>query len=227
MKIREVSAISEEALSALLSAIPFYKAVKKQDESQFDVLMSFSRLIQYDSGEKVLSRGDLDTWTYFIVKGQLVVSAPDNEGLEHRVNYLTPGEVLGDLSVYLESPRTADVYVDNNSREAILFGTDFGLFGDLVDFSKVSLATKLLYYRHATHSVRWKLEMYRSKYRNHPLADKHRAIKMYTGIKDNELELKALLQQASDLAKLLVQWNQSFGSLSFADGAIPSPDIKI
>lgn len=227
MKIREVSTTSAEALRVLLSAIPFYKAVKKQDERQFEILMSFSRILQYESGEKVLSRGDLDTWAYFIVKGQLVVSAPDNEGLEHRVNYLTPGEVLGDLSVYLQSPRTADVYVDKNCREAILFGTDFGLFGDLIDFSHVSLATKLLYYRHATHSIRWKLEMYRSKYRNHPMADKHRAIKLYTGTKDSDLELKALYQQAVELAKLLVKWNQSFGTLSFIDGAIPSPDIQI
>jgi uncharacterized lipoprotein NlpE involved in copper resistance len=227
MKIREVSTISAEALDTLLSAIPFYKAVKKQDESQFEVLMSFSRIIQYDSGEKVLSRGDLDTWTYFIVKGQLVVSAQDSEGLEHRVNYLTPGEVLGDLSVYLQTARTADVYVDNNSREAILFGTDFGLFGELIDFSKVSLETKLLYYRQATHSIRWKLEMYRSNYRNHPMANKHRAVTLYTGAKDNALELKALYQQAADLAKLLVAWNQSFGSLSFSDGTVPSPDLHL
>ncbi len=225
MNIREVSTTSPEALEALLRAIPFYKAVKKQSEQQFDVLMSFSRIIQYDSGEKILSRGDLDTWTYFVVKGQLIVSAQDNQGLEHRVNYITPGEVFGDLSVYLQSPRTADVIVDSNSREAILFGTDFGQFGDLIDFSRVSLETKLLYYRHADLSLRWKLEMYRSKYRSNPLADQHRAIKMYTGVKDSEIELKALYQQAVELAKLLVKWNQSFGSLSFTDGDIPSPHL--
>jgi hypothetical protein len=227
MNIKDVSTTSPEALEAILSAIPFYKAVKKQDEAQFATLMSFSRIIQYDSGEKVLARGDLDTWAYFIVKGQLVVSAPDSRGLEHRVNYITPGEVVGDLSVYLQSARTADVYVDNNCREAILFGTDIGLFGDLVEFSNISLATKLLYYRHATHTLRWKLEMYRSKYRTHPLADKHRAIKLYTGLKGNELELKELFNQAVDLAMLLVKWNKSFGSLSFVDGKVPSPDLKI
>jgi CRP/FNR family transcriptional regulator, cyclic AMP receptor protein len=227
MNIREISTVSPEALNTLLSAIPFYKLVNKQDPEQFSILMKFSRIIQYESGEKVISRGDLDSWSYFIVKGQLVVSAPDSRGLEHRVNYLTPGEVLGDLSVYLHSPRTADVYVDSNSREAILFGTDFGFFGDLIDFSKISLATKLLYYRNANHSLRWKLEMYRSRYRHHPMADKHRSIKLYTGAKDNEFELKALYQQAVDLAKLLVQWNQNFGTLSLTDGAVPSPHLKL
>ena len=120
------------------------------------------------------------------------------------MNYVTPGEVLGELSVFLHRARTANVCVDNNCREAILFGTDFGLFGDLMNFSQVSLATKLLYYRHATHSIRWKLEMYRSKYRTHPMADKHRGIKLYVGVKGSELELKALFQQAVELAALLV-----------------------
>jgi CRP/FNR family cyclic AMP-dependent transcriptional regulator len=227
MKIREVSSTSIDTLTALLSAIPFYKAVKQQDESQFHMLMSFSRIFHYEPEETVLSLGDLDTWSYFVVKGQLVVSAPDSNGIEHCVNYVTPGEVLGDLSVFLHSPRTANVTVDKNCRQAILFGTDFGLFGDLMNFTQVTLATKLLYYRHATHSIRWKLEMYRSKYRNHPMADKHRGIKLYSGVKDGELELKALSQQAVELAALLVRWNQNFGNISFTDGAIPSPNVNL
>lgn len=227
MKIREVSSTSIDTLTTLLSAIPFYKAVKKQDENQFNILMGFSRIFHYESGEKVLSLGDLDTWSYFVVKGQLVVSIPDSEGQEHCVNYVTPGEVLGELSVFLHRARTANVCVDTNSREAVLFGTDFGLFGDLMNFTQVSLATKLLYYRHATHSIRWKLEMYRSKYRAHPLADKHRSIKLYTGAKNGELELKALFQQAVELAALLVNWNQNFGSISFTDGLIPAPNVTL
>ena len=78
MKIREVSSTSIDTLTALLSAIPFYKAVKQQDESQFHMLMSFSRIFHYEPEETVLSLGDLDTWSYFVVKGQLVVSAPDS-----------------------------------------------------------------------------------------------------------------------------------------------------
>jgi hypothetical protein len=227
MKIREISTIPTDALEALLSAIPFYKSVKKKDPQQFSILMSFSRIIHYTSGEKVISRGDLDTWSYFIVKGQLVVSVPNGEGQEHQVNYITPGEVLGDLSVYLQSARTADVYVDNNCREAVLFGTDFGMFGELTDYGRVSLATKLEYYRHAIHSVRWKLEMYRSKYRNHPLSNEHRSITLYTGPKNGEQELQALFAQVVGLSKLLLKWNESFGSLRFVEGDVPSPSIHL
>jgi len=227
MQVREISATSKGTLNAILQSIPFYKAVKKQSEEQFAVLMNLSKIMQYASGERVLSRGDLDTWTYFVVKGQLIVSAPDNDGLNHRVNYITPGEVFGDLSVYLQSARTADVLVDNNCRQAVLFGTNFGLFGELLDFSQISLETKLLYYRHATHSLRWKLEMYRSRYRQHELADLHRSITLYSGAKGSHQELTSLYQQAVALAKLLVKWNQNYGNLSFADGAIPDPNLQI
>jgi CRP/FNR family cyclic AMP-dependent transcriptional regulator len=227
MKIREISTIPADVLETLLSAIPFYKTVKRQDPKQFAVVMNFSRIIHYTSGEKVISRGDLDTWSYFIVKGQLVVSVPNDDGQEHQVNYITPGEVLGDLSVYLQSPRTADVHVDNNCREAVLFGTDFGMFGELTDYSRVSLATKLEYYRHAIHSVRWKLEMYRSKYRNHALANEHRSITLYIGPKNGEPELQALFTQVVALSKLLLKWNESFGSLHFVEGQVPPPNLQL
>ena len=58
---------------------------------------------------------------FYFVKGQLVVSAPDQQWIEHCVNYLSLGEVLEDLSVFLHSSRTANVYVDTNCRQAMLF----------------------------------------------------------------------------------------------------------
>ena len=225
MNIREISA--SDNVDSLLNSIPFYKAVKKQNERQFNELMQFSRIVHYESGEKVISRGSTDTWTYFLVKGQLVVSVPDFNGRSYHVNYITPGEVFGDLSVLLKDSRTADVYVDDNCKEAIVFGTDFGLFGQLINFNLISLETKLLYYRHTNHSLRWKLEMYRSKYRDHPMSNEHRKIMPYTGPKDNIEELHALYHQTVDLARLLVEWNKIFGNLSLAAGAVPEPGIAI
>ncbi len=213
MNAQQIFSVPEDEFKVLLSSIPFYKAVKKQDEGQFEVLMSFSRIFHYRSGEKILSAGDKDSWAYFVIKGQLVVSAIDQEGSNNQVNYVTPGQVVGDLSLYLQQPRTADVLVDSSCREAVLFGTDFGAFGELNNFNYISLQTKLLYYRQAIHTLRWKLDMYRLQYGDHCLANKHRDIKPYIGQKDTLEELLTLHQQAGDLAKLLVQWNQNFGHL--------------
>ncbi len=227
MNARDIAALPSDTIEKLLRAIPFYKAVKKQNEGQYQELLQYSRIFQFGCNEQILTRGQMDSWSYFLVKGQLVVSLPDQFGRQLHVNYVTPGEVFGDLSVLLKSPRTADVSVDENCREALVFGTDFSMFGQLLNFNIVSLETKLTYYRHMVQSLRWKLEMYRSKYRDNALADKHRAIKIYSGAKGGLDELHALHQQSTDFAKLLVEWNRAFGSLSVAEGKVPEPNIAI
>jgi hypothetical protein len=227
MKVREITTLPTDTITKLLNAIPFYKAVKKQNEEQYKELLNFSRIIQYSSGETILSRGQMDSWSYFLIKGQLIVSLPDQYGRPLHINYVTPGEVFGDLSVFLKAPRTADVKVDENCREAIIFGTDLSMFGQLLNFNIVSMETKLIYYRHAVQSLRWKLEMYRSKYPNNALGQEHRNMKLYAGPKDCTDELHALHQQSMDFAKLLVKWNQEFGKLSIAEGKEPEPNIAI
>lgn len=226
MNTRDVASLPSETIEKILKAIPFYKAVKKQNEGQYQELLQYSRIFQFGPNEQILTRGQMDSWSYFLVKGQLVVSLPDQHGRQLHLNYVTPGEVFGDLAVLLRTPRTADVFVDENCREAIVFGTDFSMFGQLLNFNIVSLDTKLIYYRHTVQTLRWKLEMYRSKYRDNVLADKHRAIKIYTGPKDGLDELNALYQQSVDFSKLLVEWNRAFGSLSVVD-KVPEPNIAI
>lgn len=225
MNTREITAFPSETVEKLLRAIPFYKAVKKQNEEQYQELLQFSKIFQFEIGERILTRGQMDSWSYFLVKGQLVVSLPDQLGRPLHVNYITPGEVFGDLSVLLKLPRTADVSVDENCREAVVFGTDFSAFGQLLNFNIISMDTKLIYYRHTVQSLRWKLEMYRSKYRRNPLANKHREIKLYRGPKDGLEELHALYQQSVDFGKLLLEWNNAFGNLSLVEGKIPEPNM--
>jgi len=214
MNTRDIATLPSETTEKILKAIPFYKAVKKQNEGQYQELLQYSRIFQFNSNEQILTRGQMDSWSYFLVKGQLVVSLPDQYGRQLHVNYITPGEVFGDLAVLLKTPRTADVLVDENCREAIVFGTDFSMFGQLLNFNIVSMETKLIYYRHTVQTLRWKLEMYRSKYRENELADQHRVIKIYSGPKNGMDELHALYQH-------------QFGNLSVAEGKVPEPNIAI
>lgn len=225
MNTLDVTTLAPENLNKILSSIPFYKAVKNKSEEQYQELLRYSRILQCYSGEQILTRGQMDHWSYFLVKGQLIVTVPDEFGRQHHVNYITPGEVFGDLSVLLKTPRTADVRVDENTRESLIFGTDFSLFGQLMNFNIVNLDTKLIYYRHTAQTLRWKLEMFRSKYPNHELANKHRQIKLYSGEKNTKNELQTLYQQSIDFASLLVKWNHEFGKLSLAEGDVPSPNV--
>src|SRR6185369_9373118 len=96
MEIKLLSKLSRDYVEQLLSGIPFFKLVKQRDAWQFELLLQSSRIISYSPGEIVLQRGDNDKWLYFLLKGRLAVYVDPLKG--ELVNYITPGEVFGDLS---------------------------------------------------------------------------------------------------------------------------------
>lgn len=220
MEIKLLSKLSRDYVEQLLSGIPFFKLVKQQDAWQFELLLQSSRMVTYSPGEIVLQRGDSDQWLFFLLKGRLAVYVDDPLKGE-LVNYVTPGEVFGDLAQLMGQPRTATVLAEPGAKESIVLATDASIFGDISSARPITIQTKLAYYRNTVHNLRWKLEVYRSQHLQHPLANKHRQVKLYTGVKDTLEELKALYEQAQALASLLLEWNREFGALSMESTSSP------
>lgn len=210
MEVHPLHKYPESTLDNFLRAIPFYKAIMSQDRGQYDLLMSHSRVVEFDPGEIVIEEGQQDQWLYFLVKGQLAVLVGDDAYEKKLINYITPGEVFGDLAVLLEHKRTATVVSDSNCKKVLVFGTDFQVFGGLEDFSFISLTTKLVYYRNMVHNLRWKLEVYRMSFPDKSFASDHRKVKLFSGTKETREELLSLDCQARALARLLVNWNLEF-----------------
>jgi signal-transduction protein with cAMP-binding, CBS, and nucleotidyltransferase domain len=213
MEIKLLSKLSRDYVEQLLSGIPFFKLVKQQDAWQFELLLQASRIVTYLPGEIVLQRGDSDQWLFFLLKGRLAVYVDDPLTGE-LINYVTPGEVFGDLAQLMGKPRTATVLAEASCRESIVLATDASIFGDISSTRPITIQTKLAYYRNTVHNLRWKLEVYRSQHLQHSLANKHRQVKLYTGTKETLEELRALHEQAQALAGLLLEWNREFGALS-------------
>ncbi len=214
MEVQPIQNFPQASIDSLLSSIPFYRTVKQLDQYQYDLLLRHSRIIEYSAGETVLEKGQKEEWLYFLLKGQLEVRAGGAGENSSVVNYITPGEVFGDLAVLFDHKRTATVVADSNSKKIVVFGTDFKVFGQLEDMHPISLSTKLIYYRNMVHNLRWKLEVYRAAYPDQSFASLHRKIKLYNGARDSIDELKSLDSQARDLAKLLVNWNEAIDRLS-------------
>jgi len=225
MEIKHISAFPRHTIDQLLAAVPFYKTVKQQDLWQFDVLLRHSCIVNFSPGEVVVKSGEKDSWLYFLLKGQLAVYVGDDIAEAEAVNYITPGEVFGDLAMLVGQQRTATLIADSNCRRIVAFGTDFTAFGELDDFRTMSLQTKLAYYRNTVHSLRWKLEVYRMKFPHSPLANRHRQVRLFSGKRDSFDELCSLHNQAAELAHLLVSWNGEFGALSLAEGGAPNPRL--
>lgn len=212
MQIKPISGLPRDKVDKLLASIPFYRDVSKSEPWQYDILLRHSRIVELEPGEVVLKKGDTDTWLYFVLKGKLAVYADEVNDNTHPINYITPGELFGDLALLAEGKRNATVVADAASKEISLFGTDFSVFGKLEEIGGISLNTKLIFYRNMVHGIRWKLEVYKMQHPSHPLVAKGRAIKMYMGPKGAKEELLALHEQATALADVLKDWNIEFGA---------------
>lgn len=213
MESKPIHKFPKTTLEQLLSGISFFKAVRQQDPKQFDLLVQASRVVSYQPGEVVVQKGELSNWLYFLLKGKLAVYV-DQPQQSDLVNYVTPGEVFGDLAQLVGQPRTATIIADQSAKESTVLALDINVFGPLNAVSPVSRETKLIYYRNMAHNLRWKLEVYRSQHLQHELANKHRQIKLYHGPKDSFEELQSLFDQSKALAILLIEWNKEFGVLS-------------
>lgn len=217
MNIKDLTEFPRDNLNAMLMSVPFYKTVKQQSTGQYELLLEHSRIVDLSPGELLLEQGRTDSWLYFLLKGQLSVVCEGVDGSKSLVNFITPGEVFGDLAVLLGLPRSANVSADLDCRSTVVFGTDFTVFGDLGDFRRISLETKLCYYRNMVHNLRWKLDVYRVSYPEAEHANDHRKIKLYFGSKDCEQELFHLEDQAKELCTVLFKWNDEFERIAIRD----------
>lgn len=212
MKIIEIRQVPAAELTTLLGRIPFFKELKQRDERQLQLLLTYSCLVELTAGETIMRRGQKGTWLYFLIKGELEVFR-DEPLPGAALNTITPGELFGDLALLFDRERKATVAA-KGERGALLFAFDFKAFGDLANFSQVTLSTKLLFYRTLLHSVRWRLEVNRIEQPRHPLVQELLKVPVYLGPKDGAEELQALHAQAYTLAGLLERWNQDIGKPS-------------
>jgi CRP/FNR family transcriptional regulator, cyclic AMP receptor protein len=210
METKSLHKVPKDTLEHLLAGIPFFKVVKQQDAKQLEILLQASRVMSFVPGEVVLQKGDSGNWLYFLLKGKLAVYV-DQALKGDLVNYVTPGEVFGDIAQLVGKARTATVIADPGAKESMVLALDFNVFGPLNSVNPITLQTKLAYYRNTAHNLRWKLEVYRSQHLQHELANKHRQIKLYHGPKDTYEELISLHEQSQALALLLMEWNKEFG----------------
>ena len=127
MEVHPVYKYPQLSVDTLLAGIPFYKSVKQADPYQYDLLLGHSKIIEYHPGELILEKGQREEWWYFLLKGQLEVRAGSTSAMV--VNYITPGEVFGDLAVLFDHVRTATVVADSNSRKILVFGTTLKFLG--------------------------------------------------------------------------------------------------
>lgn len=110
-----------------LKELDFFDNLTEQDMYK---LLEFIRVLKPDTGETIFDQGDPGTALYFIVRGKVAVRKRIPEGTEITLVELGPGEVLGEMALIEEEPRSAKAEAQVPS---LLFYLDSRDFDTLVN----------------------------------------------------------------------------------------------
>ncbi len=206
MDVYPLRRCSKQMVESMVSSISLYRQIKHEDPEQFDLLMQYSQIVEIAPQESIIESDQIDTWLYFLFKGQLAVYS--GEPIGKKVNTISPGQMFGDMAVLMHQPRSATVKIEEDCKLATVLRTDFSIFGEPEEVQNVSLPTKLLFYRAMVHNLRWRVESYRSDYPSVTSIEGLSGVTLYTGAKDTMDELLNLDVQAQQLSAILEQWNE-------------------
>lgn len=211
-----VSRFPRDKLQLVLRALPFFRELAEQAPAELERLLPHTRLLLADPGESIMRKGEFDSWCYFLLKGQLAVQAGDDDSAAKTVGYIQPGEMFGALAILRDSDRTASITVRGRDREndrAILFGLDFAPFGELEDFSQVSLNSKLRFFQLVIERTEARLLAYEREMPGTDLGIRLAELPAFVGADESLQQLQYLHQRTDALAELLNEWNLTLESL--------------
>ena len=81
-----------------------------------DALTSHLEVRDFDEGQPLFLRGDPGDAMYFIERGRVTVSLPLAGGGSVRLRSFGPGTIVGEMAVYSQKPRSADVTAEGPAR---------------------------------------------------------------------------------------------------------------
>ncbi len=215
-----------EKLMAILNGIALFPMLQKAAPAAIEPLMQHSRLVVAEPNEYIMRRGEFDSSFYFLLKGSLQVSTQTEDSAGKTVGFIQAGEMFGALAIIRDAERSASVMVENGGR-AILFAIDAAPFGELDDFSQVSLPVKLIFLRWVVECTNARLLAYDKEFPNNDLSVELRELPLFNGKQDSLEELAFLNERADDLAELMLDWNLTLENIEdyHPPHAAPADDL--
>ncbi len=94
-------------LMELLTANPYLRTLGRDDVGR---ILSSCAVLRANRGEKVIRAGELGEDAFILVRGTLEVLGPKQGALpRQKVKSFQPGELVGEVALLMQTPRTADV----------------------------------------------------------------------------------------------------------------------
>ena len=114
-------------LRDILHSLPIFNTLRAQEVER---LTEVGRVEYWQEGALILEEGALGPRMMVVLEGRVEVLRRDKTGVQRAIAELGPGEILGEMSLLLELPRTATVRSMTPLR---VFAMDQAAFQDLVE----------------------------------------------------------------------------------------------
>lgn len=205
MRKFSLSEYAPETIEYYVRQIQFFDDLARQDPAQYAVLMQHTCIMELEAGEVLIEKDTMGCIFYSLVHGQLAIFHEKRPG-DAAICELFPSQILGALSIINHQPRTATVVV-SSIEGATVFCTDFSIFGELDDFSIVSLRTKLEMFRDVVRHIYATLLNYEREAPDESLSSELSTLMVFHGERNTMEELEYFAELAVGLAWLLGRWN--------------------
>jgi CRP-like cAMP-binding protein len=96
----------EVVRQSILAKVPFFAGLT---EAEVNELSAGALVRNFRPGDSVITVDEPGASMFVVVEGRLDVSVPDSHGGQQAVGRIWPGEVFGEMSVFLGAPRKATV----------------------------------------------------------------------------------------------------------------------
>jgi CRP/FNR family cyclic AMP-dependent transcriptional regulator len=120
-----------------LKKILFFKFI---NDNEIPDVMKITEIIKYDSGEMIISEGDVQPCIYAIIKGTVNVLVREESGKDIFICAIGEGDVFGEAGIFLNMKRTANI---KSSEDTILLRIQRNNFLGFIK-SHLETGTKML-----------------------------------------------------------------------------------
>lgn len=106
----------------VLAQVPLFANLTKRD---LQLLSSNCREREYPAGATLMRQGETGVGLFIITRGQVRVTRKGDDGTEHELRTMSRGEVLGEMSLLDDLPRSASVTAIDPTTALVLPVWDF------------------------------------------------------------------------------------------------------
>lgn len=205
---------ADQQFIAKLKSIRLFRDLEAQNSVACDQLIDSGELKVWGAGDTVISAATSDPSLHVLVKGTLKIQPMDDEGRPvGGCSTINSGELIGEISLLLNTPSTALVTVPDGEKTVVTFRIPRGIIAEIDDHRLVHADAKIHIYRQLVMLLRWRNDVYRMKYPNNAVASAIYSVPPFSGERGTLEELAHLRKQAVYLANRLKNLNLALGSL--------------